>query len=541
MPMPTTFKKPIKDGVLQNDLDADGQQIVDIHELGIGTGEPTHALHIDPGGTPTDPARGIAFGSDVVFFRSASGKAQLTGDLDVTGTVKGGGVALVPASRQILTSGLASGGGDLSVDLTIAVPIASQAEAQAGSDNTKAMTPLRVAQAISALVTSVLVLRGNIDCSGNPNYPSAVKGDTYFVSVAGKIGGGSGKSVDVGDAVICKTDNAGGTEGSVGTSWFVLEHNLVGALLSANNLSDVANAATARTNLGLGTGNSPTFKGLSLVGGVVTVNTPLFLLSQTFNDNSIVFNPFDYDITPTAYSTADNRLGAGTNMLRVLRSGVPSSWIAPDGLVHLADIRTYQNLDLASYGYGTHAYLGSIPWYANGTAGISGNWGIMHFNNGVSDYEGVIIDSQNAPEPFIIKTVKAGSGAARGLAFEINTARAVTIGTDRNATFEKNVAIKPADISFTGTDVIDFAAEGIRTLPITDDETFSTANLAPGKSVTIRIICDGDPHGLAFPAGWTFVGAAAPTTIAANKVAILTATSFGTTDADVVAAYAVQP
>jgi hypothetical protein len=82
-----------------------------------------------------------------------------------------------------------------------------------------------------------------------------LKGDSYIISVAGKVGGASGKSVDVGDVYFATADNAGGTEAAVGTSWSVLEHNLAGALLSANNLSDLASAATARTNLGVAIGS----------------------------------------------------------------------------------------------------------------------------------------------------------------------------------------------------------------------------------------------------------------------------------------------
>jgi hypothetical protein len=88
-----------------------------------------------------------------------------------------------------------------------------------------------------------------IDCSPNPPYPAASQGDVYIVSVAGRIGGGAGPQVDVGDTIICMTNNVGGTQAAVGADWFILEHNLVGALLAANNLSDVANAATARANL----------------------------------------------------------------------------------------------------------------------------------------------------------------------------------------------------------------------------------------------------------------------------------------------------
>lgn len=115
-------------------------------------------------------------------------------------------------------------------------------------------TQLATTAFVIAAITGLLDWKGDTDCSSNPNYPAASKGDAYIVTVAGKIGGASGKSVDIGDVFVAKADNAGGTEAAVGTSWFVLEHNLAGALLAANNLSDLASAGTARTNLGLALG-----------------------------------------------------------------------------------------------------------------------------------------------------------------------------------------------------------------------------------------------------------------------------------------------
>lgn len=58
------------------------------------------------------------------------------------------------------------------------------------------------------------------------------------------------------------TSNAGGTLNTTGITFNQLA--LAGALLASNNLSDLANTATARTNLGVGTGNSPQFTGLEL-------------------------------------------------------------------------------------------------------------------------------------------------------------------------------------------------------------------------------------------------------------------------------------
>lgn len=138
---------------------------------------------------------------------------------------------------------------------------------------------------VDAAVVGLLDFKGSTDASGNPNYPAASAGDAYVISVAGKIGGASGKSVDVGDVVVASVDNAGGTEAGVGTSWFVLEHNLAGTLLSANNLSDLASAATARTNL-----------------GATTVGSNLFTVS---NPSAIRFLKVNADNTVTLRTAAE--------------------------------------------------------------------------------------------------------------------------------------------------------------------------------------------------------------------------------------------
>lgn len=67
---------------------------------------------------------------------------------------------------------------------------------------------------------------GAIDCSANPNYPAANAGETYRVSVGGKIGGASGTSVLAGDLFTCVTDGtASGTQAGVGANWDVIHVN----------------------------------------------------------------------------------------------------------------------------------------------------------------------------------------------------------------------------------------------------------------------------------------------------------------------------
>lgn len=144
----------------------------------------------------------------------------------------------------------------------------------AANSSTRVPTQAAVKAFVSQAVAGLLEYKGDLNCSANPNYPAAEKGDSYVVTVAGRIGGASGKLVDIGDFIIARADNAGGTEAAVGASWFVLEHNLAGALLAANNLADVTNPATARANIGAGTVTSVDVSGgttgLTFSGGAIT-------------------------------------------------------------------------------------------------------------------------------------------------------------------------------------------------------------------------------------------------------------------------------
>jgi hypothetical protein len=96
----------------------------------------------------------------------------------------------------------------------------------AANSDAKIATQKAVKTAIATAVTGLLDFKGSTDCSANPNYPVASKGDYYLVSVAGKIGGASGIVVSVGDSYYATADNAGGTQAGVGTSWTVVEGNL---------------------------------------------------------------------------------------------------------------------------------------------------------------------------------------------------------------------------------------------------------------------------------------------------------------------------
>jgi hypothetical protein len=98
-------------------------------------------------------------------------------------------------------------------------------------------------------------------------------------------------------------------------------------------------------------------------------------------------------------------------------------------------------------------------------------------------------------------------------------------------------------LTYAASVELDFAPtiKSVQTISLTGNLTLTTSNLASGRVKLIRLIADASARTLTLPAGWVFLGAAAPTTLAASKTALLALTAFGTANGDIVATYAVQP
>lgn len=115
--------------------------------------------------------------------------------------------------------------------------------------------------------------------------------------------------------------------------------------------------------------------------------------------------------------------------------------------------------------------------------------------------------------------------ATQGSAIDFLESGAVTFGTSSGGTASLNFAtgevLRSHQVSGTAVAV-------------------AASNYVAGSTRTLRILGGTAVAGLTVPSGWVFVGNAAGTSVGTATTVIVTATCFGTAEADVVAAYAVE-
>lgn len=139
-------------------------------------------------------------------------------------------------------------------DLRGIAQLASATEVNAGTDNSKIVTPAKLAAYVADKLTGLWEDKGLIDCSANPLYPAGQTGDAYTVSVAGKIGGAAGTAVSVRAIIYCNQNNPGGTWADVGSAWTILKSSTEAATEAIAGIARIAlqaevNAGTDNTTI----------------------------------------------------------------------------------------------------------------------------------------------------------------------------------------------------------------------------------------------------------------------------------------------------
>lgn len=119
--------------------------------------------------------------------------------------------------------------------------------------------------------------------------------------------------------------------------------------------------------------------------------------------------------------------------------------------------------------------------------------------------------------------------------------------SDLNDNFEgldtrlSSAEVNKIEIPFAtvGSDTITLTMDNNRVLTRTasGNITFSGSSYTAGNSATVRVVAGASERTLTFPSSWVWVSVK-PTALAANETGILTITCFGSTESDVVAAWA---
>src|ERR1041384_557657 len=173
-----------------------------------------------------------------------------------------------------------------------------------------------------------------IDCSANPNWPAGTQGDVYRVTGAGKIGGASGKVVQVGDILVCHTTAVTGTDAAVGSNWVIQQANIVStadvpASTDKNYVTDAQLVVIGNTS---GTNTGDQVLPVKASGAEVTTGTDdaKFATAKAIKDAGIV-------ATPVKASGAELDTGTDDAKFATAKALADSNYLKGAQQLHIAD------------------------------------------------------------------------------------------------------------------------------------------------------------------------------------------------------------
>jgi hypothetical protein len=286
-----------------------------------------------------------------------------------------------------------------------------------------------------------------------------------------------------GNTLVRRTSTGGASFGSL---------TLTSALALSSGGTGGTTAGTARTNLGLGTADTPTFSNLTLNTGTITVPQP-FSFSQTWNAAAMTFSAFQMNVTDTASASVsrllDLRVG-GSSRFNVDKSGgitATSNIVQTGGSIYCSGAIIFstanQDVFLQRDATGTLAQrngMNAQEFRLYGTYSTSP----------ANTFERLNLKYNSTANAFQIGTEKGtGGGVARPLEFQTDGITRMTIATNgvlsttTHANFVGYVA--PAYLRLTG------GTGEARIYKGTGDGSFAFYNQAENSRCIINVATDG--------------------------------------------------